>query len=386
MKKLILFLILFNLVNSYKGQKNLEYNNDSLWTFAYGIEVIQEMSLDSSSELYYPKLEKRFLNGEDIDNITAAVLIMGCTNTYEIKKDLDYKETLSSIVKFSNDNQYTRSNEFCQLLLNHYPLDLSALFQLISNYNELGSKDFQEFYLDRMKVLISGVLELGDGSINRPFMQLNSNDDEIITTILGGPITENPKLVDYEIICESEKFQSKKTIKINEVKFTNENGTSGVFYFCVNYVLDADKLNPKEQNKNIEEKNNEAPTNGLERLGLNENNPGVRSTMSGLQYKETLTGNGITPDANDRVTVHYHGTLTDGTIFDSSIQRGQPATFALNQVIAGWTEGLQLMKEGGKTTFYIPHALAYGSRAIGTIPSFSTLIYEVQLIKVERVD
>ena len=110
------------------------------------------------------------------------------------------------------------------------------------------------------------------------------------------------------------------------------------------------------------------------------------TTPSGLQYRTNVEGSGVNPDENDEVTVHYEGKLIDGTIFDSSIKRGEPATFGLNQVIPGWTEGLQLMKEGGKTTFFIPQQLAYGQQDMGTIPAYSTLIFEVELIKVNKVD
>lgn len=105
-------------------------------------------------------------------------------------------------------------------------------------------------------------------------------------------------------------------------------------------------------------------------------------TASGLKYMIKKQGTGATPTATDNVTVHYTGTLLDGTIFDSSVQRGEPATFPLNGVIAGWTEGLQLMKEGAVYVFYIPTDLAYGSRGGGPIPPYSDLIFEVELIKV----
>ena len=111
---------------------------------------------------------------------------------------------------------------------------------------------------------------------------------------------------------------------------------------------------------------------------------GISTTSSGLQYKHTLEGTGTSPDANDEVTVHYRGTLLNGNEFDSSLKRGEPISFPLNGVIPGWTEGLQLMKEGGKTTFYIPQELAYGARPApgGAIPPYSALIFEVELIKV----
>ena len=110
---------------------------------------------------------------------------------------------------------------------------------------------------------------------------------------------------------------------------------------------------------------------------------GVQVTESGLQYKVTKMGKGKKPSATDKVKVHYHGTLIDGTVFDSSVERGEPIVFALNQVIPGWTEGLQLMPVGSKFTFYIPQELAYGDRETGSIKPFSALIFEVELLGIE---
>lgn len=117
-------------------------------------------------------------------------------------------------------------------------------------------------------------------------------------------------------------------------------------------------------------------------LENNAEKPGVQTTGSGLQYQvlEQSEGESESPNANSTVTVHYHGTLIDGTVFDSSVQRGQTISFALNQVIPGWTEGLQLMQKGEKTRFFIPSYLAYGNRAAGIIKPGSTLIFDVELI------
>ena len=123
------------------------------------------------------------------------------------------------------------------------------------------------------------------------------------------------------------------------------------------------------------------------KLFLQENSKelGVETTESGLQYRHEVLGTGDSPTSLSSVTVHYKGTLLDGTIFDSSYSRGEPVSFPLNGVIAGWTEGLQLMKVGGKTTFFIPQNLAYGAnpRPNGPIPPYATLIFEVELLSIQ---
>jgi FKBP-type peptidyl-prolyl cis-trans isomerase FkpA len=114
---------------------------------------------------------------------------------------------------------------------------------------------------------------------------------------------------------------------------------------------------------------------------------GAKKTASGLTYKTLKEGTGKTPKATDTVEVHYHGTLADGTVFDSSVDRGKTISFPLNRVIKGWTEGLQLMKEGGKTKFVIPSNLAYGEAgAPPKIPGGATLVFEVELFKVKKTE
>jgi len=128
-----------------------------------------------------------------------------------------------------------------------------------------------------------------------------------------------------------------------------------------------------------------AKSAGKKFLEENRKNADVRETASGLQYVVEKEGEGAQPTAEDEVTVHYTGRLLDGTVFDSSVNRGEPATFPLNRVIPGWTEGVQLMKEGAKYTFFIPSDLAYGPQGVpGAIPPHSTLIFDVELIKVVK--
>lgn len=133
-------------------------------------------------------------------------------------------------------------------------------------------------------------------------------------------------------------------------------------------------------------KNEKASTNlkaGQDFLEANKKKPGVVTLPSGLQYEVITEGKGIKPLARNKVTCHYHGTLIDGTVFDSSVKRGQPATFPLNMVIKGWTEGLQLMPVGSKWRFFIPPQLAYGDRQTGAhIGPNSTLVFEVELLDV----
>lgn len=126
---------------------------------------------------------------------------------------------------------------------------------------------------------------------------------------------------------------------------------------------------------------NEAKAAGVKFLEENKKNPNVKVTASGLQYTVNQEGKGEHPTATSTVTVHYTGKLIDGTVFDSSVERGEPISFPLNQVIKGWTEGLQLMTPGSKYTFFIPSELGYGEQgAGGMIPGGATLIFDVELI------
>lgn len=136
-------------------------------------------------------------------------------------------------------------------------------------------------------------------------------------------------------------------------------------------------------NRKTEEQSRKAKSAGEEFLAANAKKEGVVTLPSGLQYQVLREGNGKRPKATDQVRCHYEGTLINGTVFDSSYKRGEPAVFGLNQVIKGWTEGVQLMQEGAKYRFFIPYDLAYGERGAGQqIPPFAALIFDVEFIEV----
>lgn len=139
----------------------------------------------------------------------------------------------------------------------------------------------------------------------------------------------------------------------------------------------------ERQQAEAAERGKTAKADGEAFLKANASKAGVTVTASGLQYEVVKEGSGRQPKASDTVRCHYEGTLIDGTVFDSSYRRNQPAEFGLRQVISGWTEGVQLMKEGAVYKFYIPYNLAYGERGAGAdIPPYAALIFTVELIKV----
>ena len=195
--------------------------------------------------------------------------------------------------------------------------------------------------------------------------------EDSLAYAFGLSVMENAKNAGFENLSDELIMQAILDSKAGAPKLAKEKATG---------IINS------EVRKNSQKKNEMNKKKGEDFLVANGKKAGVKTTASGLQYKVNVEGQGIMPDKNDKVTVHYHGTTIDGVVFDSSVDRGKPATFGLNQVIPGWTEGLQLMKEGSKFTFYIPQGLAYGSRAQGKIEAFSTLIFEVELIKVEKVD
>lgn len=197
-------------------------------------------------------------------------------------------------------------------------------------------------------------------------------------------LTDPVKRASYGLgVLVANNIRSQGADSINTDAFT-----SGLLDVFQNQLL---KLDQQQCNAEVQQymqvmstkKAERMKSQGVRFLATNKTKPGVISLPSGLQYEVITSGAGKSPVASDRVTVHYTGKLIDGYIFDSSVQRGQPATFALNQVIAGWTEAIQLMKEGDKWLLYIPYELGYGDRGNGPkIPPYAALIFEVELIKV----
>ena len=202
--------------------------------------------------------------------------------------------------------------------------------------------------------------------------QETMTQEERISDALGANIGESFKQQDIDVVMD--KFiQGFTDGKAGQNKFSQAE-MEQVFQ-------EFQKMMQTKQNSVMDEEK----AKGAAFLAENKKKDGVIETPSGLQYKVVKMGTGAKPSATDRVKVHYHGTLIDGTVFDSSVERGQPITFGLNQVIAGWTEGVQLMPVGSKFIFYIPSNLAYGDRAAGDkIKPGSTLIFEVELLDIEK--
>ena len=152
-----------------------------------------------------------------------------------------------------------------------------------------------------------------------------------------------------------------------------------------NYVQSSMAAQQQKQEAKALEENADVKTAGEEFLAENAKKSGITVTPSGLQYEVLKEGKGPKPTANNVVKVHYHGTLIDGTVFDSSVERGEPAEFGVTQVIQGWVEALQLMPVGSKWRLYIPQELAYGGRSAGDIiKPYSALIFEVELLAIVR--
>lgn len=189
---------------------------------------------------------------------------------------------------------------------------------------------------------------------------------------IGQSLSEQGMELDIDLLVEA----LRASYAGEETRLTQEEALAERDAFMQRRQQEMEQQRGVEAERNLEQ--------GEAFLAQNRDNPDVQETPSGLQYRVIEEGDGASPEATDQVTVHYVGTLIDGVEFDSSRARGEPATFALNQVIPGWTEGVQLMQEGAIYEFFIPADLAYGEQGRpGPIGPNSTLIFEVELLEVE---
>ena len=183
--------------------------------------------------------------------------------------------------------------------------------------------------------------------------------------VIGERVLKQYESVDYDLLIEGMKAQHQSQVTLITIE-------------------DAGAALAAHAEQQLETQTAANKMKGADYLAENARKEGVEVTESGLQYSVITLGDGAKPTATDQVTVHYRGTLIDGTEFDSSYSRGEPATFGLNQVIPGWTEGVQLMNVGSKYLFVVPYELGYGERgAGGAIGPFETLIFEVELIEIK---
>ena len=264
-------------------------------------------------------------------------------------------------------------NKTFSLLFFYNSVNSSIFVKKIINFNPLKinmNMDIKKSIVLSLIIIFSGYTFAQSKKIN-----LKNNADSI-SYLIGADISHNLKNNSINVIPDIlfkgflDAIEGKDTLVINKAKKDE---------LLARWQMEMMKKQQAESSKKAEE-NKKA---GEKFLELNKNVSGVKVLPSGLQYKVLKEGSGPHPKATDKVKVHYHGTLIDGTVFDSSVERGQPISFGLNQVIKGWTEGLQLMQPGAKYIFYIPSDLAYGDREMGKIPAGSTLIFEVELFEIE---
>ena len=227
----------------------------------------------------------------------------------------------------------------------------------------------------RLAMAVCGVVALSGAALAADAPEVKSDKEVFSYSLgmnLGGNLKRESVEVDTELLVRGFKdsYGGGKTI------LTEEEARKSIMDF-----QKAQMAKKAETMKKLSEKNK---ADGEKFLAENAKKEGVKSLPSGLQFKEITPGKGKTPKATDTVTTQYKGTLIDGTEFDSSYKRGEPATFPVSGVIAGWTEALQLMKEGAKWQLFIPPNLAYGERGAGSdIGPNATLIFEVELISVK---
>jgi len=223
--------------------------------------------------------------------------------------------------------------------------------------------------MNRVLIAIAVIATLGLIGCDRP--KTPKTDQEKYSYSIGYQFAKNLKQqsVDYDVASLKQAIVDVSNGKESQVEEAEMQRVMQAMY--------------EERSKKMSAESGDNLKKGQEWLEANKSKDGVKVTASGLQYKVVQEGSGAKPKDSDIVVVHYKGTLLDGTEFDSSIKRGQPAEFPLKAVIPGWTEGLQLMKKGGKYEFYIAPELAYGERGRPSIPANSVLIFEVELIDIK---
>lgn len=227
----------------------------------------------------------------------------------------------------------------------------------------------------RLKVLMSllmGSLVMNCGGVTAQDVTSLQSESDSLSYTLGMDIGENFKRESIEVSYDAFMTGFKHANEGKDALLTKAERDQTIR----NLQQSLRKQQEERAEKNV--------TEGKEFLESNKANPGVTETPTGLQYRVINEGDGDSPTASDQVKVHYKGTLIDGTEFDSSYGRGEPATFRVNGVIKGWQEGIQLMKVGAKYEFFIPSSLAYGPRPSPKIPANSTLVFEVELLEIVK--
>lgn len=229
---------------------------------------------------------------------------------------------------------------------------------------------------DNLQQLLKGIrekLEKQESNDNKAYTKGLEIGDQLLNMskrFESEALNETEETINNSALYEGIKNNlSKEPLRINNSKDIIENKMASI----------AEKAEQEQKRKSAE-----TIAQGEKFMAENAKKEGVVTLPDGLQYKIIKEGNGSIPTASDKVEVHYKGTLIDGTVFDSSIDRGQPITFAVTQVIPGWTEVLQLMPVGSKWEVYIPYDLAYGSRDAGKIPPYSDLIFEIELLDIVK--
>ena len=219
-----------------------------------------------------------------------------------------------------------------------------------------------------LTALLLGLAACDKKDMAQPQTSLETDDDHFsygLGMVIGERVLKQYGDVNYDLLLQGIKAQHKDQETLISMEAAGE---------AINAQLGKVFAKQSEGNK----------ARGQEYLKSNAEKEGVQVTASGLQYSVITEGDGAKPKATDEVSVHYRGTLIDGTEFDSSYSRGSPATFPLNQVIPGWTEGVQLMSVGSKFQFVVPYELGYGERgAGGSIGPFETLVFEVELLEIK---